>query len=166
MKLPGRVSVDVAIETRHAQAGIHALAVVGGIEFFLREWCEQQPEPVELHGRQDVLEEAVIVVDRNDLTARDVSELGPRLEIDRWRKLRQERFGQIEINVESLEPWKHRDLHFGKHLAPRRVLGMRQRRIREYAGTADLGGAHPGEALPCGPLRQSSGWPHAKRLAA
>ena len=49
VKLAGGVAVDMTIETGDTQAGTCALAVVGGVEFFLRKRCEkQEPESVDL----------------------------------------------------------------------------------------------------------------------
>ena len=84
--------------------GSCTLAVVGGVEFLLRQGREQQPQPVELHGRQDVLEQPVVVVDRDDFAARHVAQLGPVLKEHRRRELGQERLGQVEVDVEPLEP--------------------------------------------------------------
>ena len=58
MELPGRVAVHVAIEAGHAEARLRGLAIVGRIELLLRKRREQQPQAVELHRREDVLEQA------------------------------------------------------------------------------------------------------------
>ena len=166
VKLAGRMPVDVTVETSDAQAGAGTLAVVGRVEFFLRERREQEVQSVELNGRQDILEESIIVVDRDDLAARDIAELGPALEIDRRWKLGQEGFGQVEIDVKALEPGKHGDLHFGKDLAARRLLRVGQRWVREGSGAAGSPRGSSRRGPPRWPLAQTGGRAHAKWLAA
>ena len=148
VELAGRVAVDVAVEAGHAQAGLAVLRSSVGIELLLRERRQQQAQAVELHRRQDVLEQAVVVVDRDHLAARDVAQLGPVLQEDRRRKLGQERLGQIEVDVEPLQAREHLDLHWRKDLAAGRVLGMRQRGIGEDACLANLLRAPSGQTLP------------------
>ena len=106
-------------QSRHVtpRLGWAGFTVVGGVEFFLRERCQQQAQPIELHGRQDVLEEPIIVVDRNDLAARNVSQLRTSLQIDGRRELGEKGFGQVEFDVVSLQAGEHLDLHLRKDLA-------------------------------------------------
>ena len=116
MELPGGVAVGVAIQTGHPQAGLGALAVVGRVELLLGERRHQQAQAVELHGRQDVREQAVVVVDRDDLAPGNIAQLGAALEIHGRRELGQEGFGEIELDVVPLQARKHLDLHLGKDL--------------------------------------------------
>src|SRR5215467_10220207 len=66
VELSGCVAVDVAIQTRHSEAGRCSLAVVSGIELFLWKWRYQQPQAIQLHWRQNVFKQLVIVVDRDN----------------------------------------------------------------------------------------------------
>ena len=91
---------------RDAQAGVGALAVVGGVELFLQERRHQEAEAVELDRRDDVLEEPVEVVDRDHLAPRDVAQLGPG-----------------ELQVEALQAREHLDLDRREDLAPGRLPG-------------------------------------------
>jgi hypothetical protein len=68
---------------------------------------QEQPEAVKLHWCQDALEQPVVVVDGDHLTARHVTELGPIDQENRRRKLWQERFGEIELHIEALEAREH-----------------------------------------------------------
>ena len=77
VELSRRVPVDVTIETGDAETRLLRLAVVGRVELLLREGSHQQPQAVELDRREDVLEQPVIVVDRDDLAARDVAQFPP-----------------------------------------------------------------------------------------
>jgi hypothetical protein len=108
-----------------AEGGGRALAIVGGVELLLRERRHEQAEAVELHRGDQVLEQPVEVVDRDHLAPRHVAQLGAALQEDCGRKLGQERHGQVEVDVEPLEPGKHLDLHRWEHHAAARVLGMR-----------------------------------------
>jgi hypothetical protein len=78
--------------------GVPDLPVVRGIKLLLRKWRQQQPETVELHWGRNTIEQPVIVIDRDDFAARHITQL------------RQEVFGQIEFNVEALQPREHVEL--------------------------------------------------------
>src|SRR5262249_25750400 len=69
MELPGGVAVDVAIQARDTETGILRFAVIGGIELLLRKRSQQEPETIELHGRENAFEQPVVIVDRDDLAA-------------------------------------------------------------------------------------------------
>ena len=151
VELAGRVAVDMAVQAGDAEAGLGALAVVGGVEFFLRERRQQQAQAVELHGREEVFEEAMEIVDRNDFAARDVAQLRTVLQKDGRREFREEGVGQVEVHVEPLEPRKHEELHLRERPASGGVLRMRQRRIGEQVRLSDGLGRHLRQALPAVP---------------
>src|SRR5262245_57251372 len=69
MKLCGGMPIDVTIEAGDSETRVSGLPVVGRIELLLWERREEQSQAVQLHWRQKVLEESVIVVDRHDLAA-------------------------------------------------------------------------------------------------
>ena len=79
--------------------------------------ADELVQAVELHRRQDVLEQSVVVIDRDDFAARNVAQLGPILQKNRRRKLGQKGFGQVEVHVVPLESREHLDLHLRKDLA-------------------------------------------------
>ena len=166
VELAGGVAVDVAVEAGHPQARVDALAVVGRVELLLREGGQQELQAGELDRGQDVLEERVEVIDRDDLAPRDVAQLGAVLQEHGRRELGQEGLGQVEFDVEPLEPGEHLDLHLREDLPPRRVLRVRQRRVGERARLADLLGAHLRQLFPGHPLGQPGGRPDGERLAA
>ena len=107
-------------QSRHVtpRLGSRVLRSSVGLNSSCGNGVSKQTEPVELDRRQDVLEQAVEVVDRDDLAARDVAELRPALEEDRRREFGQERLGQVEVHVEALQPREHRDLHCGNTCPP------------------------------------------------
>ena len=117
VELTARVAIHMTIQARHSQAGLGTLAIVGRVELFLRERRHQQTQAIELHGCQDVFEQAVIVVDRDHFASGNVAQLGPVLQKHRRRKLGQKGLGEIELDVVPLQPRKHFDLHLGKDLA-------------------------------------------------
>ena len=90
MELRGGVSVDVAVQTGDSEAGVSRLAIVCRIELVLREWRKEKLKPIELNRRQDIFEEVVEVVDRNDLASRDVLQLRTIAQKDSRRGLRKE----------------------------------------------------------------------------
>lgn len=89
-------------------------------------WRHQKPETVQLHRRQDVLEQAIEVIDRDNLASGNVAELLSVLQKNRSRELGQKRLRQIEINVETLQPWKHFNLHLWEDLSARGLFRVRQ----------------------------------------
>ena len=108
--------VDVAVQTCHSQRRLQAFPIVRRIELFLRKRCEEQPQAIELNRRKNVLEEPVVVVDRNDLSAGDISQFGPVVEEDRRRKFRKKSVRQVEVDIETFEAREHIDLHLRKDL--------------------------------------------------
>src|SRR5688572_24709731 len=114
MELAGGVTVHMAVEARDAQAWIFVLAIVGGIELFLRKRRDEQSQAVELHGGDQLLKQPVEVVDRDDLAIGNVAELRAVLQEDGRRELGQERLGEIVLDVESLQPREHPRLRLRK----------------------------------------------------
>src|SRR5262249_14769091 len=102
VELSRRVAVDMAIQARYSEAWCGRLAVVSGIELLLRKWRYQQPQAVQLHRRQNIFEESVIVVDRDDFSPRDVAQLRPIRQEDRRWKFRKKCVGNIEFDIEAL----------------------------------------------------------------
>ena len=88
-------------------------------------------KPIELDGRQNVLKQPVIVVDRHDFAAGDIAQLRAVAQKDRGRKLGKKRVRQIEVDIEPLQPREHLDLHLRKDLAAIGLQRVRQRRVRE-----------------------------------
>jgi len=69
----------------------------------LRKRRHQEPQPLEVLGIEDAVEQLIEVVDRDELALRDVAQIGPRGQEDRRRKLRQEMVGKVELQVEARE---------------------------------------------------------------
>ena len=57
------VKVGVTIQASHAAARLSAFAILGLIEFLLRERGEQKPQPFDLHGGKQTDHEIIIVFD-------------------------------------------------------------------------------------------------------
>ena len=166
MELRGGVAVDMAIEAGDTETGLPALAIVGRIKFFLRKRSQQEPQTIELDRRQNVLEKPVVVIDRDNFSARHIAQLRPVAQKDRRRELRNERVGQIEIDIESFQPREHFDLHLREHLAAIGLQGMRQWRIGKDSRCLMLSGGHSGQLLPSDALCGSRAvGPTGKRLA-
>src|SRR3954469_23475986 len=105
------MSIDVAIKTGNAEAGVFVFAIVGAVEFFLRKRRDKHPQAVELHRRDDVFEQAVKIAERYDLAIGDVPELRAVLQEDGGGKFGDEGFWQSEINTEALQARELLDLH-------------------------------------------------------
>src|SRR5207249_1816247 len=108
--------------TGDAQAGLLRLAVVRRIELLLGQRSQQEAQSLQLHGSQKVLEQAAEIVDRNDLAARDIAQLGPLLQEDRRGELRQECLRKVEVNIEAAQTRELLDLHLREDLPTRRLL--------------------------------------------
>src|SRR5712672_1792755 len=83
------MAVRVTIEAGGTSARLLRAAVLGLIELLLRERRHQKAQALDLLGREDAVEQSVIVLDGDELDLRDVAEVGPLVEIDRRRKFRQ-----------------------------------------------------------------------------
>ncbi len=138
----GSVAVDVAIEAGDASpaVGVIRLAVGGGVELLLRELRHQQAHAFQILGVENAVEELLEVIDRKHLALRDIAEVRAGGQVDgRW-KLRQEVFGQIEIEIEALQPGQLLDFHLREDHAAYLVMRMRQRQepLRELILVADF----------------------------
>ena len=56
VELAGRVEVHMAIQTTHAEAGLHRFPVVGRVEFLLRELRNEHAQSIELCRRHQPAE--------------------------------------------------------------------------------------------------------------
>ena len=113
------IPVLMAIEAGDPEAGLLATAIRGGIELLLRERRHQEPQPLELFGIQDAVEQLVIVADRHQLTPRHVPQVWSRRQVNRRRKLRQEPIGKVEVEVEAGQ------------IAPRLPAGLVDQELRK-----------------------------------
>src|SRR5258705_10079408 len=84
-----RVAVRGAVEARDAAARPFRPPILGLVELLLRERREQQAKALDLLGVQDAVETLVVVVDREQLAPRDVTEVGARREGDGRGELRE-----------------------------------------------------------------------------
>src|ERR1700722_20639666 len=140
MERTAGVAIRMTIKAGHAQAGLSRLSIASRVKFLLWEWRHQQAQAIELHGCQNVHEQAVIVVDRDYFAAGDVAQLGSALQIHRWRKLWQKCLGQIELDVVPLQPRKHSGLHLGEDLTAQAAAlgGVRECLVGEDVPHANL----------------------------
>jgi len=72
------VPVRMAVEAGRTDAGQRRLAVVGGVELLLRERRHQQPQPFQLPGRENAVEQLEVVGERDQLALRDIAQIGSR----------------------------------------------------------------------------------------
>ena len=97
------VAVGVAVEAGDALMRLQAAPVLGQVELLLRKRRDQQPQALELLRIENVLEQPLEVVERDELALRDVAEVGPRHQEDCRGEFGKEVIGQIEVEVESRE---------------------------------------------------------------
>src|SRR5207245_7252638 len=100
-------------------------------ELLLREGPQQQPQAFELPRREQAVEQFVVIGERDQLTLRDITQVGARGQVHGWRKLGQEVIRQIEIYVEpgQVSPvllLDRVDQEAWKNKAAVDVVGMRQ----------------------------------------
>src|SRR4029079_2046674 len=148
MELARRMPINVAVETGHAQTWMEAFAIIGRVELLLRKWCHQHPEPIELDRRQNILKEAIVVIDGDHFSSGYIAQFWTVTQKHGWRKFRQERGREVEIDIKTLQPWKHVDLHLREDHATGGLQRMRKGRIREEIVLLDLFRTDLGEALP------------------
>ena len=170
---PVGAAILVAVEAGDAQTRVLAPPIGREIELLLRERREEQPQAFELLRVQDAVEQLVVIVARDQLTARDVAEILTRREVNRRRELGQEPVGNVEIEVEAgevtarlfLDPV---DLKHGKHHPAFGMVRVRQRHEArgEQSLVADVVRRHRRQRVP----RHAGGQlhPHAvlNRLAS
>src|SRR4029079_9230837 len=113
MELARRMPINVAVETGHAQTWMEAFAIIGRVELLLRKWCHQHPEPIELDRRQNILKEAIVVIDGDHFSSGYIAQFWTVTQKHGWRKFRQERGREVEIDNKSPKHGKHRDSHIG-----------------------------------------------------
>ncbi len=134
------MAVHVAIEagdTPHT-VGLLRLAISCRVELLLRKLCYEQAQTIELLRVENAIEQFVKIINRHDLSFRDIPEIGPGGQENRGRKFRQEPVGQIKVHIETLESRQRLNLCLRKDHAADRMVNMRQRQIREYPFLSDL----------------------------
>src|SRR5258708_866802 len=90
----------MAVKASCADAGNRRTAILGCIELLLWEGRQQKAQPFQLPGSEYSVEHLVVIRERDQLTLRDITQLGARGQVNGWRKLGQEVIRQIEIHVE------------------------------------------------------------------
>src|SRR5690606_3775940 len=150
-----RVAVRMAIEAGHAEMRAFTAPVVGQVELLLRERRDQETQPLELLRIQDAVEEREEVLRRDELTLRNVSELGPCGQVDRRRKLGKKVLGHVEVDVEAVQiPLLLRenlvDVMLREYHSAFFLERVRQRleAFREEIALADLRAGHRGQLVP------------------
>ena len=131
------------------------LAVLGLIEFFLRERSEKKTQAFHLNRRDNAVHDFIEISDGEQLTARHVSEFGTRGEENRRRKLRRDVLRKVEVDVEApqIAPFLAADfinLPIREDLAAGGVLDMRQRQEprRQQTLLPDFVGRHRRQSVP------------------
>ena len=113
---PLRVAVDVAIkagDTLHAVISF-GFPIGSGVELLLRKLRDQQAQPVELLRIQNAIEQIVEVVDGDQLSFGNITEIRARRQENRRRKLRQKVFRNVKVHVEAFQPRLLLDVHLGE----------------------------------------------------
>ena len=149
------VAVGMAVEAGDALMGLQAPPVVGGVELLLRERRDQQPQPFELLGVEDVLEQPLEVVERDELPLDTSPRSGRVVRKIAAGKLGQEMIGQVEVEIESRQVavgllLRFVDQELREDHAARFVVRVRQRQEAGRPGVLvpDLVRRHRGELVP------------------
>src|SRR5688572_24460117 len=168
MRRPGGVPVGVAIEATNALHPVRSfrLAIGGGVELLLRELRNQKAEPFEVLGVENAAEDFLKISDGDKFPLRNVAEVRPSDEKNGGREFGQEMVGQIEVEVEPLEPGDGFDLVLREKHAAGGVVGVRQRQkaFWEAPLVADLVRRHASQLFPCGSIGQFGGGPNLDGL--
>ena len=77
------------------------LAILGLIEFFLRERGEKKAQTFHLHRRNNAVHDFIEIANGEQLTARHVPEFGPGGEENRRWKFRGNMVRKVEVDVEA-----------------------------------------------------------------
>src|SRR5882724_460959 len=170
---PVGMAVRVAVEARCTAAGFLGPAVLGLIVLLLRERCHQKAQTFNLLGRENAVEQLIIVFDRDELALRDVPEVSTLIEVHRRWKLRQEMFRDVVLDVETREvavllALDLIDQKVRKYETPFRMLrvGQRIEALGKEVLLANLFRSHGGETLPALSRRKLDSDSLLQRLAA
>src|SRR5688572_29463504 len=129
MKLGRGMTDDKAIQAGDPQRWLATRPVISSIELLLLERHQYHPHSFQLQWREEIFEKVTEIVDRHNLAARDIAELGAIAEKDRRRKLWKKGFWKVEVNVKPFETREHLQLHLREDLSPVHMLGMGKRWI-------------------------------------
>ena len=77
-----RMAVRMTLEAGNATAGTHAAPVFCLIELLLREWGDEQPQPLELFRIQNPVKQFIIVVEGHQFALGYVTQIGPGCQVD------------------------------------------------------------------------------------
>src|ERR1019366_5815391 len=126
-----RVAVNMTIEARHARTRALGAAVFGRIELLLRKSRKQEPQPLQLFGIENPVEEFIVVGQVHELSLGDITQVRPCCEIDGWWELRQEVVGNVKVEIEPGKVPAFQFLDFVKrglweHHSTLGMIGMRQ----------------------------------------
>ena len=160
------MAVDMAVQASHSQTRLRTLPIIGGIELLLRERSKQHPQTVELHRRQQILEQAIVIGYRDYFAPRNIPQLGSVLQKDGWWKFGQKGLRKIEFHIKALQAREHLDLHLRKNLAAGNLFGMRKRRIREEIFGPHIFNLHGSQGLPGSSFCKPGSRAYRDRLAS
>ena len=130
---PVGVAVGMAIEAGHAAAGLCRATILGQVELLLRERRHQEPQPVELLGVQEAVEQLVVILDRDQL-ARATRRRDRAASSGKWPaetrggSARADRTRKVEpIEIAAFLLHHFLDVEFGKDHAPFGMMRMGER---------------------------------------
>src|SRR5580765_3062419 len=81
-----RMAVRMTLEAGHAAAGTHAAPVLCLIELLLREWGDEQPQPLELFRIQYAVKQIIIVVEGHQVALGYVTQIRPGCQVHGGRE--------------------------------------------------------------------------------
>ena len=126
------VPVGVAVQAAHAAMRSLRAAIIGGVELLLRKRSHQQTQTFELFGIQDTVEQLEEVIVRHQLAHRNITEIGPRRQVNGRGKLREKMIRHIQVQIEPGQVTRflfHQfvDVKLGEDHPSFRMIRMRQR---------------------------------------
>ena len=97
----------------------------------MRERSKQQSQPLDLLGIQNTVKQIKKIRDSNQLPFRNIAEVGPGRQINRWRELGEKMLRKVELEVKTGEVpllllKQFLDLEIWKDHSAFRVIGVRQ----------------------------------------
>ena len=97
------VAVRMAVEARDTLMRLHAPPVLRHVELLLWKRSDQQAKSLKLFWIENLFEQPLEVVERDELSCRDVSQIRTRHKKYCRRKFWNEVIGKIEIEIEPRE---------------------------------------------------------------
>src|ERR1700752_1952431 len=93
----------MAVKASRSDARKLRTAILGRVELLLWKGRQQQAQPFQLPRGKNAVEQLIVIGQRDQLTLRNIAQIGTLRQVHGRRKLGQEMIRQIELDIEPLQ---------------------------------------------------------------